>query len=381
MMNDRVINFFLAIALIVSMVTWSVPVDYEGVSPQEAFVVAMEESMTELGEALIELSGMTAYDLEAEIMEDMVELFGDDFATILADAEDMSISDQMLLMQYIMAEMLAELGMDIDFDAPPVASADDILAFLTVAPVFESIVNELMELLTEEVVLDMLDGWFTQLIIGLLLEDLAYDDIAELEKELLALELDFSLFAEMDYFFGEGTVYGLLGLDTNQRFVEMGELFGGFISEQLIAMIEMMNAIAALVDIDDTGFVAFDLDSFIHVETVYIDESKLEERFAFDVSANLVGIEIVESIDGANLNVFVINKGDADFQVYIETIHNDGRISTLVEVVVIPGAYFVTQIPADRLGEETIVIISDGTFGLVPVSVYAAFRFTEHPLQ
>ncbi|MCL2396447.1 MAG: hypothetical protein FWC93_00080 [Defluviitaleaceae bacterium] len=376
-MMDRMLQFLLVVLLMGSLVTLSVPVDYDGVSPQERFALAMDagfaDGATELEEAmnqmLLEMHGVeTMEELEALLLEDLDE----ELAEMIADLEDMSMAQQMEWVQELFAGLFEEMGMELD--GLPAVSAERVLGILAEIPVMA----EITELLTEEIMLDIMDGWFMQLLIGSIVEAALEDGLTieelveEIMSDLASEEFEYSLFAEMDYFFGEGTVEELLALDTNERFELLGELIGGFMAE---VMMEHMDDIVEMLGALTAVSTALDL---IFIETFEIDEYNLEERFAMDIEALYAMVMLFSEIEGARLNIFLVNTSDYYLDLFVLA---DGPDPVVVTVA--PGASFTVQLTPEEVGEFVHIMAAPGSEAPddVPFTAYLAFRFTEHPLS
>ena len=389
---DRAMQFLLVAVLTVGLMAVSVPLDYEGVSPQEAFVVAFDERVTEglapFEEALtdwaLELFDVADLEeLEAMLMEELAGEFDEEFIALLLDLENFSFVEQMQFMQDVILDAVAE-ELGIDPNNLPEVPAELILAVLAADADLGPIVNELVELFSEEVLLDILGGWIVQVIVAAILIEVPDFDFAELLQDFeVGVELDFSLFAEMDYFLGAGTVDGLLELDVNERFELMGQLFGDFtvewVTDNFDLIMEMLDGLMMLANLDLDEFMA----GVVELE-IEIGQADLEERHGMSLEGIVASVTLNGLVEGANLNVFVMNTGSTAVELTFAAVNQGGFLPdvdvVVDEVTILPGDSFTVQIPAYRLGEYANVIAVVGA-NFAGFTAELGFRFTESLMQ
>jgi len=398
---DRATSFLLAVVLMASVITVSIPTDYDGVSPQESFVVAFGESFAhledELNQWVFDFFGVAdEEELIAVMMEDFGDLYGDDFwaAAAALEAGELSMSEYMLFVQEFTLAMLnqelAVLGIEINLDAPVVHPAI-LLSLLNSVPEIAPIMEELTELLTTDVLTDFLGGWVVQMILAVLVEvepnfidELLALDLADFNG-YAADALDFSLFAEMDYHLGEGTVAGLLAMDDmNERFAALGTLFGdylaGWVDDNMDMILEFLEEIMDLAmlfaDMDEAAILA---ELGFQIFEVDITPELLEERLAFDLNAISSTVVLHGASDDA-LNVFIHNTGDV--HVVVQGVSIAGLIpDEHFNVVLEPGTTYVFQIAAGALAYAEIHAISITSMeGESHFTGQLGLRFTQNPL-
>jgi len=390
MFIDRTVEFLLSIFLVSVLVVMSVPMDYDGISPQESFAIGFEAGFADgaasvediINQWAVELYGVESLEeLEAQALEELSEIFGDEMAALLVDAENMSIADVMSLVhEMLMADPLfAELTADIQ----PIP-AELLLALLP-----EGLRAELAELFTEEMVLDILGGWFVQIIFGAIVQEVGLDALIQEFSAIDIADIDgFSLRDDIDYFIGEDTWEFLVAIDDiNARMERIGLEFGTFTGDWLAENIDIfMEGLNALMALANMFALDFDIDSISELP-LHFAETDLEERVSFSVSGILSTVIITSDIEDANLNVFIVNTGNNPITVLMETTNLDNLLSeTVFEEVLAPGQRFTRQITPDELDEINVLVVVGGTLADVMIgnisnmSAEIALRMTENPL-
>ena len=389
MFIDRTVEFLLSIILVSVLVVMSVPMDYDGVSPQESFTIGFEAGFAEgmesvediLNQWVMDLYGAeTLEELEALAIEEVADLLGEEVTALLAGLDqDMSISEAMgLVYDILMAD---------PFFAELVADVESVPAPLLLALIPEDFRNELVLLFTEEVVLDILDGWYIQMMIGVIVQEVGLDALIEGFADV-DFDSDYSFSDDINYFIGEGTWGRLTDIeDVNERLHYLGYYFGAFIGDWLAENIDaFIDALDALTALANMFALDFDLDD-IHELPLHFAETDLEERVAFSVSGILSTKVITSDLEDANLNVFIVNTGNNPVTVVFETGNlQNNSTETVFEEVLAPGQRFTRQVTADELDEVNMLLVVGGNLADVmmgsfsTMSVDIALRMTANPL-
>jgi len=353
---SKIEQIFTALFLAAVIVITSIPMDYDGISPQEAFALSFE---AHLPESIADFYSLSDLNNERD--------------TLLAQLE------------YFAGEI--EL---------PFIPAQDILDFIMERESLISYVEGFKQLFGKENILQIAEGWYVQLLFmsfpGIVMDGI-FGNLSDLAQGIDFADAIDSIFG------GEGITEELMQMDIHDRYSAMGRIIALWFAHNLYEIEEFMQAQNLQHEIGIEEQIQGE-----HIWSVFhFNEDNLEERFA----ETFIGKGDVQSVSAdihinteTRLNVFFANHGEGYVSIrfipwilveetrrenewgFIETSTSHMGAASPFDIMLAPGQRFTIQLPYDILMEFNSIQISAQVLydKFEPFEIEMGLRPTNNPL-